>query len=92
MRPLTLKEAAKNLIRVNSWNSWRFLLATNSTNFTKMITRFCHRFEPGRSSPRSKSLQLIVVKVDSQAGFVGDRQVAFHGAHLLPGDELAQLG
>jgi len=25
----------ENSIRVNSWNSWPFLLATNSTNFTK---------------------------------------------------------
>jgi len=38
MRPLTLSETVENLIRVNWWNSWRFLLATNSTNFTKTIT------------------------------------------------------
>ena len=30
MRRLTLSEAVKILIRVNSWNSWRFLLATTS--------------------------------------------------------------
>ena len=38
MRLLTLSETVENSIRVNSWNSWRFLLATNSTNFTKTIT------------------------------------------------------
>jgi len=38
MRPLTFSETVENLIRVNSWNSWGFLLATNSTNFTKAIT------------------------------------------------------
>jgi len=31
MRPLTFSETVENLIRVNSWNSWGFLLATNST-------------------------------------------------------------
>ena len=38
MRPLTFSETVENLIRVNSWNSWGFLLAKNSTNFTKAIT------------------------------------------------------
>ncbi len=38
MRLLTLSETVENSIRVNSWNSWRFLLATNFTNFTKTIT------------------------------------------------------
>src|SRR6266568_3142746 len=44
MRPLTFSETVENLIRVNSWNSWGFLLATNSTNFTKAIgSAFWHR-------------------------------------------------
>src|SRR5205823_5414414 len=41
MLDVTSSEAVENLIRVNSWNSWRLyflLLATNSTNFTKTIT------------------------------------------------------